>query len=50
MEPLNETMFGINILDIFKNISAISKELKIYGHYHAPYVRVDNVRIIGSKN
>ena len=47
-EPLNETMFGINLLDLFNNIDAISKETKIYGAYHAPYVRIKDVQIIGS--
>ncbi len=47
-EPLNETMFGLNLLDLFKNIDAISKEFKVYGPYHAPYVRIKNVQIIGS--
>ena len=47
-EPLNETMFGINLLDLFKNIDAISKEIKIYGSYQAPYVRIKDVQIIGS--
>ncbi len=47
-EPLNETMFGINLLDLFKNIDAISKEFKIYGVYQAPYVRIKDVSIIGS--
>ena len=47
-EPLNETMFGINLLDLFKNIDAISKEFKTYGVYQAPYVRCLDVPIIGS--
>ena len=47
-EPLNETMFGINLLDLFKNIDAISKEFSIYGAYHAPFVRIKDVRIIGA--
>ncbi|MFX0073087.1 MAG: metallopeptidase TldD-related protein, partial [Candidatus Hermodarchaeota archaeon] len=49
-DPLNETMFGINLLELFKNIEAISKEFKIYGSYRAPYVRIGNVQIIGSAN
>lgn len=49
-KPLNETMIGINLLDLYKNISAISKEFKIYGSLQAPYVRVDNVQIIGALN
>ncbi|MBN1216508.1 MAG: TldD/PmbA family protein [Candidatus Lokiarchaeota archaeon] len=47
---LNNTMFGINLLDLFQNISQISKEYQIYGPYSAPYVCVDNVQIIGNKN
>lgn len=49
-EPLNETMIGINLLDLFKNIKAVSKEFKIYGAFLAPYVRVKDVQIIGGKN
>ncbi len=49
-DPLNETMIGINLLDLFKNIDAISKEFKIYGPYHAPFVRIQDVQIIGSAN
>ncbi|MFX1374938.1 MAG: TldD/PmbA family protein [Promethearchaeota archaeon] len=49
-EPLNETMIGINLLDLFKNIDAISKEFKIYGSLQAPYVKVENVQIIGALN
>ena len=48
--PLNETMFGINLLGLLPNISAISKEFKIYGSYFAPYVKIDNVNVIGSAN
>ena len=47
-DPLNETMFGMNLLDLFKNIVIVSKENKVYGHYKAPYVKVDDVQIIGS--
>ena len=50
MQALNETMFGINLLDLFKNIDAVSKDYKIYGPFKAPYVRVKDVQIIGSKN
>jgi PmbA protein len=46
-EPLNKTMFGINLLDLFKNITAISKEFKIYGSFQAPLVKVKDVQIIG---
>ncbi len=47
-EPLNETMFGINLLDLFTKIDAISKEFKIYGGFQAPYVRIKEINIIGS--
>ena len=46
-EPLNETMVGINLLDLFSKIDAISKEYKVFGAYHAPYVRIEKVQIIG---
>jgi len=49
-QPLNETMFGINLLDLFKNIDAVSKNYRIYGSFKAPYVRVKDVQIIGSKD
>jgi PmbA protein len=49
-DPLNETMIGINLLDLFSRIDAVSKEFKIYGAFHAPYVRIDNVHIIGAAN
>jgi PmbA protein len=49
-QALNETMFGINLLDLFKNIDAVSKDYRIYGSFKAPYVRVKDVQIIGSKN
>jgi PmbA protein len=49
-EPLNETMVGINLLDLFTNIDAISKEIKIYGAFQAPYVRIKDVQIIGGEN
>ena len=47
-ESLNETMVGINLLDLFSKIDAVSKEFKIFGAYHAPYVRIENVQIIGA--
>lgn len=49
-QALNETMFGINLLELFKNIVLISKEFKVYGSYYSPFVKVDNVQIIGSKD
>ena len=48
--PLNETMFGLNLLDMFHKISAVSKEYHVYGAYYAPYVKIDDVKIIGSAN
>jgi len=47
-EPLNETMVGINLLDLFSKIDAISKEFKVFGAFHAPYVRIEKVQIIGA--
>jgi PmbA protein len=47
-EPLNETMIGINLLNLFKNIDAVSRENKTYGSLQAPYVRVKDVKIIGA--
>jgi PmbA protein len=49
-QALNETMFGINLLDLFKNIVSVSKETKVYGSYYAPFVKVDNVQIIGANS
>ncbi|MFW9820529.1 MAG: TldD/PmbA family protein [Candidatus Thorarchaeota archaeon] len=49
-QALNETMFGINLLDLFKNIVSISKEFKIYSSFYAPYVKVDDVQIIGANS
>ncbi|MFW9894772.1 MAG: TldD/PmbA family protein [Candidatus Thorarchaeota archaeon] len=48
--PLNETMIGINLLDLFRNIDAVSREIKTYGSIQAPYVRVKDVQIIGAVN
>ena len=50
IHPLNETMVAINLLDLFKNIDAVSKELKTYGSYQAPYVRIKDVQILGGSN
>jgi PmbA protein len=50
VHPLNETMVAINLLDLFKNIDAVSKELKTYGSYQAPYVRIKDVQILGGAN
>jgi PmbA protein len=48
LDPLNETMFGINLLDLFNHIEEISKEVMVYGPYQAPYVKITDVQIIGS--
>ncbi len=45
--PLNETMIGINVMDLFKKIDAVSKEHKVYGAFQAPYVRISSANIIG---
>jgi PmbA protein len=45
---LNETMFGVNLLDFFKNIDSVSKEFDVYGSFQAPFVKVNDVQIIGS--
>jgi len=50
VHPLNETMLAINLLDLFKNIDAVSQEFKIYGSYKAPYVRIKDVQILGGVN
>jgi PmbA protein len=47
-EALNETMIGINLLDLFQRIDAVSKEYKIYGRYRVPYVKIKEVQIIGA--
>jgi PmbA protein len=49
-QALNETMFGINLLDLIKNIDAVSKDYRIYGPFKAPYVSVKDVQIIGAKS
>ncbi len=48
LDALNETMFGINLLDVFRNIEEISKESKTYGPFQAPFVKIADVQIIGS--
>ncbi|MFW9947083.1 MAG: TldD/PmbA family protein [Candidatus Odinarchaeota archaeon] len=48
LDALNETMFGINLLDLFRNIEEISKETEIYGPFQAPFVKIADVQIIGS--
>ncbi|MHA1460602.1 MAG: TldD/PmbA family protein [Promethearchaeota archaeon] len=49
-QALNETMFGVKLLDLFKNIESVSREFKVYGSYYAPFVKIDNVQIIGAKS
>ena len=49
-EPLNETMIGINLLDLFQKIDAVSKEYRIYGAFQAPWVKIESVGVIGGAN
>jgi len=49
-DPLNETMIGINLIDLFKNVEAISKDYKIYGAFQAPWVKIRSVNVIGGEN
>lgn len=49
-DPLNETMIGINLLDLFQKIDAVSEEFRVYGVFQAPYVRIRSVNIIGGAN
>jgi len=49
-EPLNETMIGINLLDLFQKIDAVSKEYRVYGAFQAPWVRIKSANIIGGVN
>ncbi|MFW9900076.1 MAG: TldD/PmbA family protein [Candidatus Thorarchaeota archaeon] len=49
-DPLNETMIGINLIDLFKNIEAVSKDYKIYGAFQAPWVKIRLVNVIGGAN
>jgi len=46
--PLNETMFAVNLLDLYKNIEQISRESEVYGAYHVPYVKIKQVQFVGS--
>jgi len=50
VHPLNETMVAINLLDLFKKIDAVSREIKTYGSYQAPFVRIKDVQILGGVN
>ena len=49
-DPLNETMIGINLIALFENIEAVSKEYKIYGAFQAPWVKIRLVNVIGGAN
>jgi len=49
-EALNETMIGINLLDLYKKIEAVSKEFSTYDSYQAPYVKIESIKIIGGTN
>ena len=46
---LNETMIGINLLELFKKVVNKSSEHKTYGSYQAPYLQVNDAQIIGSR-
>ncbi len=48
VHPLNETMLAINLIDLLGRIDAISKDFSVYGSYQAPYVKIDDVNILGS--
>lgn len=47
-DPLDETLIGINLLDLFSRIECVSKEVMTYGAFQAPYVKIEEVSIIGS--
>ena len=40
-------MIGINLLDLYKKIEAVSKDFNTYGSYQAPYVKINSMKIIG---
>lgn len=44
---INETMISCNLLDMLKNIRAISREQTCSGHYKLPYIAFDGVVISG---
>lgn len=46
---LNETMIGVNLLELFKKIENISSEFKTQGSFQAPYLQANDIQIIGSK-
>ena len=46
-ESLKNTMFSVNLLELFKNIDAVSKEFEIYGSFQAPFVRIKDFHILG---
>lgn len=46
-EAINETMISCNLLDILKNIRAISKEQICNGFYKLPYIAFDGAVISG---
>jgi PmbA protein len=47
-ESLNETMIGINLLDLFNRIERVSKDYEVYGSRTAAYVKISSVQISGS--
>lgn len=46
-EAINETMISCNLLDMLKNIRAISSEQTCNGYYKLPYIAFDGVVISG---
>ncbi|MFX0035336.1 MAG: TldD/PmbA family protein [Candidatus Hermodarchaeota archaeon] len=49
-QALNETMIGINLLDLFKKIEMVSKQYRVYGSLQAPYVKIETASIVGGAN
>ncbi len=49
-ESLNETMLGINLMQLYNDIEMVSKECKTYGPYRAPYIKISKANVIGSSN
>ena len=46
---LRESLFGMNLLDFYNNISGIGKEISRYGSHYAPFMKIDNVKISSKK-
>jgi hypothetical protein len=47
---LRETMFGINLLELFSNIKAISKETTRISASYLPYISINKMTISGAEN